>query len=204
MGDAATEGPLGAAQPSERGAEMRRQRGEIIRTPIRQGGFRPVPHALVGVQLGGVGWEELHVQPWDGAAEVADHRASVDPPVVPQDNHRPPQVAKQVAKEGADRRLADVRAVQLVIEPEAAAAGTDRHAGNHGDSVVPLPEAQERRLPPRRPGLADTGDQQEARFVEEDEVGAQPRSVFFTRGHSRRFHWAMRASSRSSARASGF
>lgn len=60
-----------------------------------------VPHALVGVQLGSVGREELHVQPWDAAAEVADHRASVDPPVVPQDDHRPSQVAEQVAKEGA-------------------------------------------------------------------------------------------------------
>lgn len=204
MGDAAAKGPLGAAQPSERGAEMRRQRGEVIRPPIRQGGFRPVPHAFVGVQLGGVGREELHVQPGDGAAEVADHRAAVDPPVVPQDDHRPPQVAEQMAQEGADRGLADVRGVQLVIETDAPAAGTDRHAGNHGDLVVPLPEPQERRLPPGGPGLADTGDQEEARFVEEDEVGAQPRGVFFTRGHSRRFQWAMRASSRSSARASGF
>ncbi len=39
LGDAAAEGPLGAAPPSERGAEMRRQRGEMIWTSVRQGGF---------------------------------------------------------------------------------------------------------------------------------------------------------------------
>lgn len=204
MGDAATERAGGAAQASERGAEMSRQRGHVIRAPIGQRGFRPVPHTLVGVQLGGVRREELHVQPRERATEVADHLATVNPAVVPQDDHRPPQMTEQVAEEGADLGVVDVGGVEPVVEAYMLAPRTDRHAGDHGDLVVPLPAAQTRRLPSRRPGFTDTGDQQEARFVEEDEVGTQPRSVFFTRGHSRRFQWAMRPSSRSSARVSGF
>jgi hypothetical protein len=35
-------------------------------------------------------------------------------------------------------------------------------------------------------------------------VGTQPRSVFFTRGHSFRFHRSIRSSSRSRALRSGF
>jgi hypothetical protein len=34
------------------------------------------------------------------------------------------------------------------------------------------------RLTAGRPGLAEGGDQQEARFVGEDDVGTQPRNVF--------------------------
>jgi len=183
---------------------MSRQCGHVIRPPIGQRGFCPVPHTLVGVQLGGVGRKEGHVQPWERATEGANDLATVDAAVVPQDEHRPPQMTEQVAEEGTDLGVVDVGGVELVVEAHVLAPRTDRHAGDDGDLVVPLPEAQKRRLPPRRPGLADTGDQQEARFVEEDEVGTQPRSVFFTRGHSRRFQWAMRASSRSSARVSGF
>ena len=41
-------------------------------------------------------------------------------------------------------------------------------------------------------------------LVDEDEVGPQPCSVFFTRGQSRRIHCSIRASSRSKARDSGF
>lgn len=148
--------------------------------------------------------EVLDVQPWEGVAEGPDEQAAVDPPVVPEHDDRAAQVAEQLAQEGADRRLADVRRVQPVVEAEAAAAGADRHGGDHGEPVMPLPEAQQRRLPPWGPGLSDTGDQQEARLVEEDEVGAQPCSVFFTRGQSRRFHAMMRASSRCRARVSGF
>lgn len=203
-GDAAAERELGTAQAPERDAEMSRERGQVIRAAIGQSGFGPMPHALIRVQLGGVCGEELHVQPRERVTEVADRLASVDPAVVPEDDHRPAQMAQQVAQEGADLRVVDVGGVELVVETQAPAQWADGHGGDHGELVVSLPTAQQRGLPPRRPGLAHTGDQEEARFVEEDEVGTQPRSVFFTRGQARRFQWAIRASLRSSARASGF
>jgi hypothetical protein len=61
-----------------------------------------------------------------------------------------------------------------------------------------------RSLAARRPGLDYIRDQQEAGFVGKDDVGAQPRSVFFTRGHSFCFQRSIASSFRSTARFSGF
>jgi hypothetical protein len=69
---------------------------------------------------------------------------------------------------------------------------------------VTVAMAQLRRLAAGRPGAAHGGDQEEARFVREDKVGAQPRGVFFTRGQTSRFQRSIARSSRSRARRSGF
>lgn len=59
-------------------------------------------------------------------------------------------------------------------------------------------------LPHRAPRFTDGGDQEEARLVDKDDVGHQPRGVFFTVGQTSRFQSAMARSSRSMARHSGF
>lgn len=204
MGDAAPQVPLGAAQTRERAEKMGTEDPDLIGTAVGEFGLGDAPHTLVRIQFGGIGREAHDVEPWKRAAEVSDQRPPMDAPVVPEHNHRPAQVAQQVSEEGADLRGPDVHEVELVVEPEAPPAGADGEPGDHRNLVVSLPEAQEGRLPLGRPGLAHTRDQEEAGFVDEDEVGVQPRGVFFTRAHSRRFHSAIRSSSRSSARASGF
>jgi hypothetical protein len=59
-------------------------------------------------------------------------------------------------------------------------------------------------LPFRRPGSDHRGDQKEAGFVGKYDMGAQPRSAFFTRGQSFGFQRLIFSSSRSNARRSGF
>lgn len=204
MGDAAPQVALGVAQARERAEQMGREGLDIIGTAVGELGLGDAPDTLVGVQFGGIGREAHNVEPRKRSAEVSEQRPSMDASVVPQHDHRPAQVAEQVPEEGADLRGMDVREVELVVKTQASPAGADGQPGDHGDPVVSLPEPQEGRLPPGRPGLAHARDQEEAGFVDEDEVGAQPRGVFFTRAHSRRFHSAIRSSSRSSARASGF
>jgi hypothetical protein len=67
-----------------------------------------------------------------------------------------------------------------------------------------MPVAQQRCVAARRPGAEHGGREHEARFVYEDEVGPQPKGVFFTRGQVFRFQRAIAGSSRSRARRSGF
>ena len=124
--------------------------------------------------------------------------------VVEKHDHRAAQVAKQVAEENTNLLLPDVAEPKLIIEAEMFSLGTDGDSRDDGDSVSPIPMAQNRSLAPRGPGLDHVGDQQEPGFVDEDEVGAQPRSVFFTRGHSFCFQRWMAGSSRSTARRCGF
>ena len=99
----------------------------------------------------------------------------------------------------ADLQVPDIVEPQLVVEAYAAPCGADRDAGDDGDLVPTVAVTMHRRLASWRPGLGDVGNQEEAGFVGKDEVGTQPRSVFFTRGHSVRFQRAMAASSRSAA-----
>jgi hypothetical protein len=63
--------------------------------------------------------------------------------------------------------------------------------------------AQTGRLPSGGPGPAHVGDEQKAALIDEDEMGATSCGVFLSVA-SVLFHRAMAASSRSTARRSGF
>src|SRR5688572_6103619 len=109
-----------------------------------------------------------------------------------------------MAKERADLGMPDVLGVEAVVQAETSTAGAHRDAGDHGDPIPPLSMVEERGLSPRRPGLVDARNQEEARLVDEDEVGTQPRDFFLMRDHSSRFQRSIASSLRSRARRSGF
>lgn len=204
MRDARAEPRCRVPKLRERGEEGALEDVEVVRAGIRQLRFRLPPHALVRIEFGRIGGEILDAKPWRALEERPNERAAVDVAVVPDDDDRAAQVPEQMAQEFARTGCANVVAVELEVEPTAQPAGTQREAGDDRDAVVPLPVSQDRSLPARCPGAPHGGNQEEARFVYEDEVGVQPRGVFFTRGHSRAFHRAIAASSRWSARRSGF
>ena len=111
---------------------------------------------------------------------------------------------EKVPQKGTDLGVADVVSMAAEVEAEAVALGADGDAGDDRDAVVAVPVIHVRSVATPRPGPAQGWDQEEARLVDEDDVGTQPRSVFFTRGQSLRFQRSMASSSRSSARRSGF
>jgi hypothetical protein len=112
-------------------------------------------------------------------------------------------LAEQMAEKRRDLLALDIVLVQLAVQRTPEALGADGDAREGRDAVVRVPVPDDRRLPHRPPRLPDRRDQEEAGFVDEDEVGPQPRGVFFTRGQPECFHAAMAASSRSRARRSG-
>ncbi len=138
------------------------------------------------------------------AKEFAKEVSLVCPGVVEQRDHRAAEMTKQVTKELADFHLADVVEVETVIEPQSLTLGAHRDARDDRHLVPAVAMPDDRRLAARSPGTQDVGDQEEPRFVAENEVGAQPSGVFFTLGHSSRFQRAITRSSRSTARRSGF
>lgn len=204
MGDAAPKQALRSAQSHKTAQEVSPQLLGAVRAAVGELPLREGPHRLVRVQLRRVGRKVLEPQPWEGRAQLANGRPLVNLSPIPDHDDRAAEVTQQVPEEFADLRLADVLAVQVEVESEPPAPGAHRDAGDDRDPVVALPEAQEWRLAAGGPGSADAGDEQEAAFVYEDEVGAQPRGVFFIRGQSFSFHRVMACSSRWSARLSGF
>lgn len=124
--------------------------------------------------------------------------------VIQQRNHRAAQMPEQMAKEFADLRVPDIVEPELVVEPQVMSPRADRDARDDRDLVPPIAMTMKWSAATRGPGLDHGGDQQESGLVGEDQVGTQPRSVFFTRGQSFRFQRSMASWSRSTARASGF
>ena len=100
--------------------------------------------------------------------------------------------------------MPNVVEIKLVEKAQMLALRADRDSRDDRDLVPSVAMPMHRSLAARGPSLDDMRDQQEPGFVREDDMGAQPRSVFFTRGQSFRFHCSIASSSRSIARFSGF
>ena len=107
-------------------------------------------------------------------------------------------------EEFTDLAVLDVLRVTPEVQADAPTLGRNGDARDHGDAIMPVAMVNAGRLTARSPGLSYRGNQEEARLVDEDDVGTQPRSVFFTRSQSLRFHRSIFSSSRSRARRSGF
>ena len=124
--------------------------------------------------------------------------------VVQDGDHRAAQVPQQIAKEHAQLLVPDIVEVKLVEKAQMLALRADGDSRDDGDFVPSVAMPMHRSVASRCPGLNDIRDQQESGFVGKDDMGTQPRGVFFTRGQSFRFQRSIASSSRSTARFSGF
>lgn len=144
------------------------------------------------------------MQPRGPGEEVLHRFAAMDGAVVQQNDQLAADLAQQMAEERQHVCSLNVVLIQVAVQRTLDALGAHGDAGDGGDPVVTIPIPQEGGLPHRAPRFSDRGDQEEAGFVDKDEMGCQPRGVFCTRGPTVRFHAAMAVSSRSTARLSGF
>lgn len=110
--------------------------------------------------------------------EVPDHSALVGGAAIPEQDHRPPEMAQEVPEEPDDLHPGDVDGVEVHIQPQATIRRRDGEAGDGGNAIAPVAVPQEGRAPLRRPGLADIRDEQKPAFVEEREMGSTPLGVF--------------------------
>ncbi len=104
----------------------------------------------------------------------------------------------------ADFHVPDIVGVEVAVESQALTSRADRYSGDDRHLVAAVPMAVYGPLPTRGPGPEEVRDQEEPGFVNEDDVGAQPCGVFFTRDQVFCFQSSMATSSRSTARRSGF
>ena len=113
-------------------------------------------------------------------------------------------LSQQLTEERRHFFSMDIVLIKLAVQCTMGAFRTDGNTGDSRDPVMTIPMKHNRCLSHRTPGLVDRRDQEEARFVDKDEMGCQPCGVFFTRGQTDRFPSATAASSRSTALRSGF
>lgn len=193
--------PPHARERRDDGAQEIKRR---VRTAVGQRRFRQRPDAFVRIELGRVGREILEPQARVPREERPNDRPLMRLAIVPQHDDGPGEMPQQVLEKAGRGDRTNVLGVTLEIEPTPPSHGAQRHTRDHRDAIVAMPVAENRGLAAWCPRPPHGWGDQEPRFVDEDEVGAQPRGVFFTRAHSRVFHRAIAASSRWSARRSGF
>ena len=162
------------------------------------------PNAFVRVEFRGIGRESLEPKAWEASAQIADQIAFVPSCTVPDKDDVATEVSEELEDEVADLRLTNIVEVELVVEAEPMAQRADRNGRDDRDFVVTVGVAMDGGLAARSPSPAEVRNHQEAGFVDEYDVGAQPRSVFFTRGQSFRFQRSISCSLRCTARLSGF
>ena len=201
--NAASQMPLRTPQLLEGSSDLGTQFRQIQGHAVREISLRVCPHSFVRVELGSVRGKAFQMKPRKLPTEILYGESAVGADVVPDDDDVAAELLQQMTKERDDLRLSDVLSMNLEVETHPLAAGTHRNPGDHRESIMPVSVVDNRSSTTRCPGPANIRNQEEAGFIDEDEVGTQPLGVFFTRGHSVAFHFRIRASSRSSARRIG-
>ena len=180
------------------------QLGLSIRTAVGQGALEVIPNAFIRVQFRGVRWNRCQVQTGRAGEKLLHGIATVNLAIIQQNDQMAVYLMQQMAEKRRYFFALEIVLIELAVQRTMETLRTDGDARDSRDAVVTIPMTQDRRLSHRAPRLTDRRDQEEARFVDKDEMGCQPCGVFFTRGQTDRFHSAMAVSSRSMARRSGF
>jgi len=186
--DASPKAALRSLDAAKRAAKVTTHRGDVVGTTVGETPLRVGPDGFVGVELRSIGRKVFEMQPREPATDLPNAFSFVNAGVVPDHEDVPAKVAQQVPKELADLVVPDVLGVTLKVQADAPTPGCKGDARDHGDAIMPVAMMNDGRLAARCPGLSHRGDQEEARLVDEDDVGTQPRSVFFCLGQVRRFH----------------
>jgi hypothetical protein len=180
------------------------QIGPCIRPAIGESVLEMVPDALVGIQLWGIGWKRHQVKAAGTKEEFLDRITAVDLTIVPHDDQLTRDLLQEIAQKQGSLFSLDVVLVDVAVQCAVEAPRADGDTRDGGDAVVTRAMPQDRCLACGAPRLAHGWNQEEAGFVDEDDMGRQPGGVFFTAGQTVRFQCAIAPSSRSTARRSGF
>src|SRR5919106_2901178 len=141
--------------------------------------FQVVPDPLIGVQLGGIGWQLLQMDPlpsWTGQ-EGFEHLAPVDGTAVPDDQQPHRDVGGQLLQEPRRIYTPEGPVLYPSVQP---ALGGDATAYRQMVPAEGYPEHWS--LAPGRIGLDHQGQQVATRFVHEDDGPAFVPGLFGARG----------------------
>lgn len=204
MADATPQETLRARQAADLVGQNIHELGHRVRPAVRQASLEMVPNSLVRIQLRSMRREGQEMKSPRAAQEFPHRFAPMGIAVIQKDDQVAADLTQKMAEERRHFFPLDVILIKMTVERAPIALMTDSNPGDGRDAVMAITMTDSRRPPDRAPGLPDRGNQQEARFVDENDMGRQPRGVFFTLGQTELFHSTMAASLRSTARRSGF
>ena len=163
------------------------------------------PDQFVRVEFGRVARKPFEMQTGTPRLQGLHVRPLVNAAAIQHDDHLAAEMPQQRAEKDGDLNVGDVLArMQVQVEADPAALGTDGDGRDRGDLVALRAMPDDRGLAPGCPRPPDVGDQEEPAFVGKRQVGLQVLRVFFILVQRYRFQRSMAASSRSIARRAGF
>ena len=164
------------------------------------------PEVFDRIELGCIGRQVFGSDMGLGREEHLDNAGAVRLQPIPDQDPGRAELTVELAEERADGDGVEIGMwMESEIKLHSIARGRHTEGGNDRDLLVrPSPLLEDGRDAARMPGPSYQRRHQKARLVDEDEIGAQARGVFFTRGQSVLAHCLMAASSRSTARRVGF
>ncbi len=195
---------MGSPELLESTSNFAPKRIEIVGATVGKPCLGVRPHRFVGIELGRIRRKRLQMKTGEAATQFTNAIALVDTGVVPEHDHGAGKMPEKMREERTHFVMPDVMRMTLEVEPDPLAPRRHRDPGDDRDSISAIAVPHDGCVAARCPRFSQRWNQEEARFIDEDEIGAQPCSVFFTRGHFWRFQDSMAFSLRSSARRSGF
>ena len=194
----------GGDAPFGEATERREEPIDVVRATVGEGALEVRPDELIGVEFGGVAGEPVDVEARMPLQQGAHIGAVVNGATVPDHDDVFSKVTEERAEEHRNLHMTDVVRMEMDIEAESMALGTDRDGGDRGDLVVPVPVPNDRGLASWSPGPPNVGNEQDPGLVKEHELCVQAPGLFLMAVHRYRFQCATASSSRSTARLSGF
>jgi len=107
-----------------------------------------------------------------------DLAAAMDGSPIPQQDHGPPKMPEQMVQEGSDIQPREIAGAKSEIEGQPSPLGRHGQRTDCRDPILLVDRANDRGAAFRGPGAGHVGNEQEARFIEEDQMGATSFGVF--------------------------
>ncbi len=109
---------------------------------------------------------------------LRDFAAAMDGSPIPEQDHRPSKMPEQVCEKDPDIQPREIVGAKMEIEGQSSPLGGHGQGADRRDAIVCVDIANNRRRSFGGPGAGHVGDEQETGFIEEDQMGAKPLSVF--------------------------
>lgn len=164
----------------DRFTEAAAKLNDVLWRTVGQRVFGFGPHKLVGVEFWGIGWKSMHMEALVLANELLDDDASVNGAAIPEQHNRSAQVAQEVTQESDDLHPGDIGAVKTEVKSKPLVRRGDGDGRDSSNALPAVAVSEDRGVADRRPSLAHVRDEEEAAFVEEDEMGPKSSGFFLT------------------------
>lgn len=173
--------PLRAPDAMDSTAEPTSKLDDVLWCTIGQRALGFGPHKLIGIELWGIGWKSMHMEPFVLANELFDDDAPVDGAAIPEQHHRSAQVPEEVTQEADDLHSRNIGAMETEVKSKPLARWGDSDCGDGRNPLPRVAVSEDRGMADRRPGLAHVRNEKESAFVEEHEMGPKSLGFFLTR-----------------------